>query len=107
MSIASSRQDKTIGTGFRIHKPLCAKLCPPAILKIPDFGQVTDFQSALRWGRVICQSIALSETNILAKFQDPQTTLREVMPSGNPENPGFWAWFAAKAAGIPSCIRLF
>ncbi|KAI1706355.1 hypothetical protein Ddc_15334 [Ditylenchus destructor] len=55
----------------------------------PGFGQATDFPSDLLFGRVIPQTIALSETNPLAKFKDPQMDIQVVMASGDPGNPGF------------------
>ncbi|KAI1731470.1 hypothetical protein Ddc_00288 [Ditylenchus destructor] len=67
------------------------KVMPSGNPENPGFGQVTDFQSRLLFGRVIYQTIALNETNTLANFQDQQMGLREVMAFGDPENPGFRA----------------
>ncbi|KAI1723638.1 hypothetical protein DdX_03802 [Ditylenchus destructor] len=61
-SIASSRRDKTIGTGLADKDRFCRDLWLP---ENPGFGHGLTFQSALGSGRVVRQSLRLGETRRL------------------------------------------
>ncbi|KAI1713908.1 ubiquitin carboxyl-terminal hydrolase domain-containing protein [Ditylenchus destructor] len=69
-SIASSRRDKTIGTGFRFPKSANPEIWLPEIRKIPDLATSQIHRRA----------------SVLGVSQISQSG---DMASGNPENPGF------------------
>ncbi|KAI1703769.1 hypothetical protein DdX_14708 [Ditylenchus destructor] len=70
-SIASSRRDKTIGTGFKPESGFPPEDMASGNPENPGFGRVTDPPSPLGFGRVIRQSLRLGETRRLVPVSSP------------------------------------